>query len=215
MRFDGAMKIAIVLVLLATALAAPALAEPGDFGVRLSEAAIEQTQRRVVYDPSYVVIPYPGGDISEDRGVCTDVVIRAYRALGIDLQSRVHEDMKANFSAYPALWGLARPDSNIDHRRAPNLETYFTRAGAALPLGNRPEDYRPGDIVAWNLRGEAGFLAHIGIVTERAGISGWPLVVHNIGQGPKLDDVLFAWPMTGHYRYREEAPANSSRSFMR
>ncbi len=197
-----------VLIAFAALIAAPASAQSDDFGVRLARAAIEQTARPVIYDPSYAIIPYPGGDVPGGRGVCTDVVIRAYRALDIDLQKRVHEDMTAHFSAYPALWGLSRPDSNIDHRRAPNLETYFTRRGARLPISAQPTDYLPGDIVAWNLRGEAGFLPHVGIVTDRIGVSGWPLVVHNIGAGPKLEDVLFAWPMTGHFRYRGEAPAN-------
>lgn len=196
--------IAAVFVLL---LAPPASAQADDFGARLARAAIDRTAHDVVYDPSYVIIPYPGGDIPAGRGVCADVVIRAYRALGIDLQQRVHEDMKASFSAYPAFWGLGRPDANIDHRRVPNLETYFRRRGAALATSSRPEDYEPGDIVAWNLRGEAGFLPHIGIVTAQKGASGWPLVVHNIGAGPKLEDVLFAWPMTGHFRYREEKAA--------
>lgn len=201
------MKHAALVLLVAALLAPPALAEADDFGSRLAGAAIERTAHLVVYDPSYAIIPYPGGDIPAGRGVCADVVIRAYRALGIDLQQRVHEDMTANFSAYPAFWGLTRPDANIDHRRVPNLETYFRRRGAALPLSSRPEDYRPGDIVAWNLRGEAGFLPHIGVVTGEKGASGWPLVVHNIGAGPKLEDVLFAWPMTGHFRYREEDAA--------
>jgi hypothetical protein len=203
------MKRLVLALLVAMFVAPPAWSQADDFGARLAGAAIDRTAQRVVYDPSYVIIPYPGGDIPAGRGVCADVVIRAYRALGIDLQQRVHEDMKANFSAYPAFWGLTRPDANIDHRRVPNLETYFRRRGAALPVSSRPEDYQPGDIVAWNLRGEAGFLPHIGIVTDRKGASGWPLVVHNIGAGPKLEDVLFAWPMTGRFRYREN-PAVAS-----
>lgn len=200
------MKAFALALAFAVAAAAAALAEPSDFGGRLAAAALAQTERRVVYDPSYAIIPYPGGDIAAGRGVCADVVVRAYRALGIDLQQRVHEDMKTDFSAYPAFWGLSRPDANIDHRRVPNLETYFRRRGAALPVASRPEDYRPGDIVAWNLRGEAGYLPHVGVVTGAKGASGWPLVVHNIGAGPKLEDVLFAWPMTGHFRYREDPP---------
>lgn len=190
-------------ILAALALAGPACA--ASLGERLSQAAIARTEAQILYDPSYVIIPYPGGDVPADRGVCSDVVIRTYRAVGIDLQQLVHEDMRANFSAYPALWGLTRPDANIDHRRVPNLETFLTRRGARLPASNQPSDYRPGDIVAWNLRGEAGFLPHIGVVTDRIGVSGWPLVVHNIGAGPQLEDVLFAWPMTGHYRYYGES----------
>ncbi|HRX40446.1 MAG TPA: DUF1287 domain-containing protein [Parvularculaceae bacterium] len=195
------------LAFLMAATVLPAYAD-SDFGKRLSEAAIERTQHRVAYDPSYVIIPYPGGDVADGRGVCSDVVIRSYRALGVDLQQLVHEDMAANFSVYPSLWGLSRPDTNIDHRRVPNLETFFTRRGARKALSASPKDFEPGDIVAWNLRGDAGFLPHIGVVTDRVGVSGWPLVVHNIGGGPKLEDVLFAWPMTGHYRYEgEPAPA--------
>ncbi|MEZ5915251.1 MAG: DUF1287 domain-containing protein [Parvularculaceae bacterium] len=175
-------------------------AAPEDFGARLSAAAIERTGRSVAYDAAYRRIAYPMGDVAPDRGVCADVVIRALRALDMDLQQLVHEDMTANFSAYPQLWGLARADSNIDHRRVPNLETFMTRKGWRLRPSLDARDYRPGDIVAWNLRGEAGFLPHIGIVTDRIGASGWPMVVHNIGAGPKLEDALFSWPMTGRYR---------------
>ena len=191
------MRILLVAVLLFAA--SPAFAEP-DFGARLSAAAIERTAHRVVYDPSYRRISYPMGDVAADRGVCADEVIRALRALNIDLQALVHEDMKNNFAAYPQIWGMSAPDSNIDHRRVPNLETYMTRKGWRLPPSLDAGDYRPGDIVAWNLRGDAGFLPHIGIVTDQKGASGWPMVVHNIGAGPKLEDVLFSWPMTGRYR---------------
>lgn len=173
---------------------------------RLNAAALARTRVRVVYDPSYRRLAYPGGDVPADRGVCADVVIRCYRtALGIDLQKLVHEDMTAAFDAYPRHWGLSRPDRNIDHRRVPNLETFFRRQGAALPAGDDPAAYRPGDLVAWNLKGASGFLPHIGIVTDRhsglGGLAGRPKVVHNIGAGPRLEDVLFAWPMTGHYRW--------------
>jgi uncharacterized protein YijF (DUF1287 family) len=198
------MKRSIALILVLSFATAPVFAQNENLGTRLSEAAIERTRHHVIYDPSYVAISYPGGDIAQGRGVCADVVIRALRAVGVDLQALVHEDMKAHFSAYPAYWGLAAPDSNIDHRRVPNLETFFRRSGAALPATTNPTDYHPGDIVAWNLRGEHGYLAHIGVVTGRRGPSGAPLVVHNIGAGPQLEDVLFAWPMTGHYRYRGE-----------
>jgi uncharacterized protein YijF (DUF1287 family) len=201
------MRLMLLVLLLLLVLVGVAAAEPADFGSRLSTAAIERTTHSVVYDPSYVVMPYPGGDAPEGRGVCSDEVIRALRSVGVDLQLLLHEDMKKDFSAYPALWGLKRPDSNIDHRRVPNIEAFLSRAGARLPLTASAADYRPGDIVAWNLRGEAGFLPHIGIVTDRVGTSGWPMVVHNIGAGPKLEDVLFQWPMTGHYRY---SPAVSS-----
>ncbi|MEO3429181.1 DUF1287 domain-containing protein [Pelagibius sp. CAU 1746] len=168
---------------------------------RLNAAALARTRAKVVYDPAYVRLAYPGGDVPADRGVCSDVVIRSYRALGIDLQQLVHEDMRTAFDAYPRHWGLSRPDSNIDHRRVPNLETFLRRQGAALPASGDPADYRPGDLAAWNLRGSSGFLPHIGIVTDRRGITGRPKVVHNIGAGPRLEDVLFDWPMTGHYRW--------------
>ena len=140
------------------------------------------------------------GDVAPDRGVCADVVVRALRALSIDLQQLVHEDMGAAFSAYPTHWGLSRPDSNIDHRRVPNLETFLARKGARLAPSTDAAEFMPGDIVAWNLRGDRGWLPHIGIVTDRIGPTGRPMVVHNIGAGPKLEDVLFDWPMTGRYR---------------
>lgn len=194
------MRLLVALLLVVVLCIGAAAAEPSDFGERLAAAAIAQTKSEVLYDPSYRIIAYPGGDVPADRGVCADVVVRALRQVGVDLQQRVHEDMKAAFAAYPNLWGLSRPDRNIDHRRAPNLEIYLTRAGARLPLSLRADDFRPGDIVAWNLRGDAGFLPHIGVVADGVGVSGWPLVVHNIGAGPKLEDVLFLWPMTGHYR---------------
>ena len=175
------------------------------FGDQLALAAIERTQHAVRYDPAYWQIPYPGGDVPAHLGVCADVVIRSLRAVGIDLQQKVHEDMAANFGAYPTHWGLVRPDPNIDHRRVPNLERYFTRMGASLAVGNAPSAFQPGDIVAWNLRGATGgWLPHIGIVVEGRSPRGRPLVVHNIGAGPKAEDVLFAWPMTGHYRYRPD-----------
>ena len=173
---------------------------------RLSAAALARTEARVTYDPAYVRLAYPGGDVPADRGVCADVIVRVFRAaLGIDLQQRVHEDMTAAFDAYPKLWGLTRPDSNIDHRRVPNLEAFLRRQGAALAITEDAGNYRPGDVVAWNLRGSSGFLPHIGIVTDRRAPSGRPQVVHNIGAGPKLEDVLFAWPITGHYRWLPES----------
>ncbi len=167
----------------------------------LVDAALARTGHQVRYDGRYLRIPYPGGDVPADIGVCTDVVIRSYRALGIDLQQRVHEDMRAHFSAYPSqrIWGLSAPDSNIDHRRVPNLQTFFQRHGAAMTPSQRAEDYLPGDLVTWMLPGN---LPHIGIVTNKKGrLSGRPLIVHNIGAGPKLEDALFDYPITGHYRY--------------
>lgn len=174
-------------------------------GARLSAAALARTEVPVTYDPAYVRLAYPGGDVAADRGVCADVVIRVFReAVGADLQRLVHEDMTAAFAAYPRHWGLTRPDSNIDHRRVPNLETFFRRQGAALAVTGDAADYRPGDVVAWNLKGPRGFLPHIGIVTDRVAPSGRPQVVHNIGAGPRLEDVLFAWPITGHYRWHPQ-----------
>ncbi|MBT2969443.1 MAG: DUF1287 domain-containing protein [Candidatus Thiodiazotropha sp. (ex Ctena orbiculata)] len=173
----------------------------GEFEDRLVSAALERTKHSVRYDGSYLTITYPGGDVPNNIGVCTDVLIRSYRALEIDLQQLVHEDMAANFDAYPSrrIWGLTGTDSNIDHRRVPNLQIFFSRHGLSLPPTLRGSDYRSGDIVTWMLPGN---LPHIGIVTD--GVSeetGTPLIVHNIGAGPKLEDMLFRYPITGHYRY--------------
>jgi uncharacterized protein YijF (DUF1287 family) len=176
---------------------APAAA---DVGGRTAAAALEQAARPGVYDPAYVQLDYPMGDVPAGRGVCSDVVVRALRAAGLDLQALVHEDMKANFAVYPKRWGAMRPDRTIDHRRVPNLEVYFTRRGWRLPPSRVAADYRAGDIVAWNLKGDDGFLPHIGVVTDRIGRSGRPLIAHNIGAGPKAEDVLFDWPITGRYR---------------
>lgn len=164
-------------------------------------AAIERTQHNVTYDGAYVAIAYPNGDVPENTGVCTDVVVRAYRAIGADLQQLVHEDMASHFSQYPSqrIWGLTQPDKNIDHRRVPNLQAFFARHGSTLAISNNAQDYQTGDIVTWQLPGN---LPHIGIVTQRtAPETGNPLIVHNIGQGPKLEDMLFDYPVTGHYRY--------------
>lgn len=155
----------------------------------------------VRYDPAYVRIPYPGGDVPADTGVCTDEVIRSYRAAGVDLQKEVHEDMAQNFSAYPRKWkGLLRQlDANIDHRRVPNLMVFFSHKGETLGITQRSEDYLPGDIVTWDL---GGGVPHIGIVVnQKSAPSGRFMIVHNIGQGPKMEDVLFNWRVTGHYRY--------------
>jgi len=168
---------------------------------KLSAAAMERTHHIVRYDPKYVRIPYPGGDVPADTGVCSDEVIRAYRALGIDLQKEVHEDVAGNFSAYPShiRWMLFHPDPNIDHRRVPNLMVFFSRKGTSLPVSTRTEDYEPGELVTWDL---GGGVPHIGIVVDRqAAQSGRYMVVHNIGAGPKMEDVLFSWKITGHYRY--------------
>ncbi|BBO74294.1 hypothetical protein DSCW_17110 [Desulfosarcina widdelii] len=167
----------------------------------LIEAALERTHHQVVYDGRYYAIKYPGGDVPEDVGVCTDVVIRSYRKLGIDLQELVHLDMKRNFSEYPSkrIWGLNGPDPNIDHRRVPNLQVFFSRHGQELSVTDTPQDYIPGDLVTWMLPGN---LPHIGIVTDQYNPkTNTPKIVHNIGRGPKLEDMLFRYPITGHYRY--------------
>ena len=171
-----------------------------DFLRRLVRAATERTNHTVRYDPTYVRIPYPGGDVPADTGVCIDEVIRSYRAVGIDLQKEVHEDMVQNFSAYPRKWkwGLGKPDSNIDHRRVPNLMIFFGRKGESLPTSTRAEDFSPGDLVTYDLGGN---VPHIGIVVDRKGASGRYMIEHNIGQGPRIEDVLFSWKITGHYRY--------------
>ncbi len=189
------------IALILTLLTAPAFAgvEPS----RLTEAARDQVGVTVTYDPAYTALAFPGGDLPRDRGVCTDVVIRALRdAWDIDLQLAVNRDMQANFSAYPALWGLTRTDRNIDHRRVPNLQTLLTRLGADLPLTDAPTPYLPGDIVTWTLPGN---LAHIGIVSDRRTAEGNPLILHNIGAGAQEEDILFTYPMTGHYRLSVEA----------
>ena len=169
------------------------------FGERLSDAAMERTKHVVKYDPAYVVIDYPNGDVPPDKGVCTDVVIRSYRVLGIDLQKLVHEDMRANFGKYPKKWGLTAPDKNIDHRRVPNLTTFFTRKGKKLSVTKNPGDYKTGDLVTWKI---TGGLDHIGVVVDKRSLGGKrPMIVHNIGAGPKCEDMLFRYEITGHYRY--------------
>ena len=169
-------------------------------GVALAAAARRQIGVTVRYDPAYVRLSYPGGDVPASRGVCTDVVIRALRTQRIDLQQRVHEDMRAHFAEYPQKWGLRAADSNIDHRRVPNLQTWFERQGWSLPVTSRAADYRAGDLVTWMLPGN---LPHIGIVSDRKTMSGGtPLIIHNIGRGTREEDILFDHRMTGHYRPR-------------
>jgi uncharacterized protein len=183
-------------LILCLTLATPAL--PASEPSRLTAAAREQVGVTVIYQPGYVPLDFPGGDLPRDRGVCTDVVIRALRdGWGIDLQLAVNRDMKADFSAYPPLWGLTRTDRNIDHRRVPNLATLFTRIGARVPLTEGPTPYLPGDLVTWTLPGN---LDHIGIVSDRRTRDGTPFILHNIGSGAQEEDILFAYPMTGHYR---------------
>ena len=171
-----------------------------DFIRRLVAAAIDRTHHAVRNDPAYVRSPNPGGDVPADTGVCTDEIIRSYRAVGVDLQKEVHEDMTKNFSAYPGKWRwlLGKPDSNIDHRRVPNLMVFFQRNGEVLPTTNLAEDYKPGDLITWDL---GGGVPHIGIVVDRKVASGHFMIVHNIGRGPRMEDVLLSWKITGHYRY--------------
>jgi len=179
----------------------PVFAEPEPWAAKLVAGGEGQIGQTLRYDPAYERIPYPGGDVPFERGVCTDVIIRAYRSgLGADLQKLVHEDMRRNFAAYPALWGLKKPDANIDHRRVPNLQAFFRRAKSSLPVSDDPRDYRPGDVVSQKL---SNGLAHIALVTHRANADGKrPMVVHNIGAGARLEDVLFAFTITGHYRFQ-------------
>lgn len=172
------------------------------FTNKLSNAALGRLRSRVRYDGSYHKLAYPWGDVPQNIGVCTDVVIRSYRRLGIDLQQQVHNDMSFAFSAYPNVqkWGLSKPDANIDHRRVYNLRAFFARRGAALPITRNPRDYRPGDLVTWMVGRD---LPHIGVVVNRrskADPSRY-MIVHNIANGPEMEDVLFRFPITGHYRY--------------
>ncbi len=176
---------------------------------QLVAAAHERTTHFVRYDARYIRLGYPNGDVENNRGVCSDVVVRSYRnAFDYDLQKAVHEDMKAHFSQYPSkrIWGLTAPDKNIDHRRVPNLQTFFTRKGAKLPISLNPKDYQAGDIVTWNLKQDnkgngKGMLAHIGIIADKTSFNGTPLVIHNIGLGPKMNNILFQYKITGHYRF--------------
>lgn len=170
--------------------------------INLEQAALERTTHAVTYDGRYLSIAYPMGDVPDDIGVCTDVVIRSYRALGIDLQQLVHEDMRENFSQYPTIWGLSKPDTNIDHRRVPNLATYLTRKGAALAISDNAADYLAGDLVTWVLPGN---LPHIGIViSEKTKNAERPLIIHNVGAGTLKQDFLFTYPISGHYRFASQ-----------
>ena len=179
------------------------------FANKLSNAALGRLRSRVRYDGSYVKIGYPWGDVPSNMGVCTDVVIRSYRKLGIDLQQQVHRDMSRSFNAYPrvAKWKLKHPDTNIDHRRVYNLRAFFARQGAALPVTHNPNDYRPGDLVTWMV---GPGLPHIGIVVDRPSRTDprRKMIVHNIANGPEMEDILFRFPISGHYRY---TPAHMNR----
>ena len=167
----------------------------------VSEAALSIVNPKIRYVASYVKLDYPGGDVPANTGVCSDVVIRTYRELGIDLQKEVHEDMLQNFHLYPNKWGLTKPDPNIDHRRVPNLMVYFSRFGKELPITKNPQDYSPGDIIVWDLSGRG--TTHIGIITDVVGKSGAYAIVHNIGRGQELQDCFYMYSgrIIGHYSY--------------
>jgi len=194
------MKKILVGLFFITSLWFQAKAESNFFG-RLADSAITLAKQNIVYDPTYYKIPYPNGDVPAGKGVCTDVIIRAYRKLGIDLQKEVHEDMKAHFSLYPKIWGMTHTDKNIDHRRVPNLMTFFKRKGTELTKSKEAKDYQPGDIVCWNL--SAG-ITHIGIVVDKKSEDGKRYqMIHNIGAGQVVEDCLFSYTIIGHYRYQK------------
>lgn len=192
------MKYLLTLLLLITYSQTPD--NQKDFYVKLSDAAISIINPDVEYIADYTKIAYPNGDVPKNQGVCTDVVIRTYRKLGIDLQKEVHTDMAANFAKYPKTWGLKATDTNIDHRRVPNLEVFFSRKGTSLPTTTKPADYKPGDIVTWRL---ANGRPHIGIVVDKKGDGGRYKMVHNIGHGQVMEDCLFSYTINGHYRYKK------------
>jgi uncharacterized protein YijF (DUF1287 family) len=189
---------AMALLLVCLLPAGAEAVRAADLAADLARAAEARDGLPVRYDPAYVRLSYPLGDVPEDTGVCSDEVIRAFRAVGIDLQRLVHEDMARAFARYPRNWGLTRADRNIDHRRVPNLETFFRRRGAALPVGTDPSAFRPGDVVSWRLPDGR---PHIGLVTARVSAAGTPLILHNIGAGPRIEDMLFAFAIAGHFRY--------------
>ena len=170
-----------------------------DFGSRLADSAFTLTKQKVKYDPTYFQLKYPNGDVPAGKGVCTDVIIRTYRKVGIDLQKEVHEDIASNFDKYPHKWGLKHPDKNIDHRRVPNLMVFFAKYGKEKTMTLKPNDYLPGDIVCWNL---GGAITHIGIVSKKKSQDGKRnMMIHNIGQGQVVEDCLFTYKIIGHYEY--------------
>jgi uncharacterized protein YijF (DUF1287 family) len=179
----------------------PSVAEMAPGPVRsLIESAVRQTKTTTGYTQNYFVIPYPNGDVPEETGACTDVVIRSFRAAGVDLQKEVHEDMAAHFADYPQKWGLVKTDTNIDHRRVPTLQKYFDRRGKSLPITADGNDYHPGDVVSWDLNGQG--MTHIGVVSNLWNADAKRhLIIHNIGSGARAEDRLFEWKITGHYRY--------------
>ncbi len=185
----------IILCVVLFSLVNAVAAEP-----QLVTAAKERLNHFVIYDGSYQTIAYPNGDVEKNKGVCTDVVIRSYRKIGIDLQKLIHEDMQSNFGLYPSIWGLSKPDSNIDHRRVPNLETFFKRHGQSLPITKSAKNYKPGDLVTWRLDNN---LPHIGIVSDvlSAANPNRYQIIHNIGLGPQQQDMLFDYEIVGHFRF--------------
>jgi len=194
------MKKPLLLVLIWTLSLNSVLAQT-NFYTQLSDSAFVLTYQKVQYDPAYFRLDYPNGDVPSDKGVCTDVIIRAYRKLGIDLQKEVHQDMKSNFEKYPKNWGLSQPDKNIDHRRVLNLMTFFTRHGTVMKISQDPKDFQPGEIVCWNL---GGGITHIGIVSRKKSQDRQRyLIIHNIGSGQVLEDCLFTYEIIGHYRYEK------------
>lgn len=195
----------IVLASLAFGARVPSFAAVVPGAPDVVEGARRQIGVTRLYDPSYVRLGYPGGDVPIERGVCTDVVIRALRALGVDLQREVHEDMRAAFDHYPRMWGLRRPDRNIDHRRVPNLEVYFQRRGWGVPEG---QAIQPGDVLSWRLPDGR---PHIGVVSDRRGRSGEWAIIHNIGQGAREEDVATQWRRRGHFRLPRQAVPSASR----
>ncbi len=169
---------------------------------KLLDAADSRTKVSVTYDGRYHKLDYPGGDVPKSIGVCTDLIIRSYRsAFKYDFQKTLHEDMKQRFSSYPPLWGLKKPDTNIDHRRVPNLEFFLKKYGTTLSGTRNSANYKPGDLVTWNIGGTKRFIPHIGIVSNKRTPKGIPLIYHNIGEGPKLEDTLFAFPIRYHFRF--------------
>ena len=193
------MRVKLLSMILLAVLSSGALASPSATG--LVAAARSQVGVTLSYDPRYERLAYPGGDVPLERGVCTDVVVRAYRKLGADLQVLVHQDMKQAWDVYQkkGRWQMKAPDRNIDHRRVPNLATFFGRHGSSLPVSKDGGNYKPGDIVTWVLPGN---LTHIGIVSDKQAAGGVPLVIHNIGAGAREENILFAYPVTGHYRWQ-------------
>ncbi|HTK94421.1 MAG TPA: DUF1287 domain-containing protein [Terriglobales bacterium] len=190
----------VVCLLLAAAGAQQPVVTRADFTAALVAAALDRPNHPARYESRYVAIAYPGGDVPADTGTCADEIVRIYRAVGIDLQKLVHEDIVAAWDDYPHKWGARRPDKNIDHRRVPNLMVFFRRHGESLATSRQASDYAPGDIVTWNLAKD-GDLPHVGMVVGQRGPSGAWMVEHNIGAGPQVEDRLFEWKITGHYRY--------------